>query len=67
MNFVTGLSISDKGKSDSYNLILVIVSQLTKIIHYVPIKFIINISGLIKVIINIIICHHRILKLIVID
>ena len=67
MDFVIGLPILANKKSDSYNLIFVIVDQLIKIVYYELIKVMINIVGLGKVIINMVIYHHRVLKSIVID
>ena len=55
MDFVTGLPISTNWKKDSYNSILVIVDWFIKIVHYKPIKIIINILGLAEVIINVIV------------
>ena len=57
MDFVTSLLNSADWKSDSYDLILVIVDKLTKIVHYEPVKVTIDITGLVKVIIDIVICH----------
>ena len=58
MNFVTGLPLFFDWKSNSYNFILVIVNQLTKMVHYKPVKITINAPGLAKVIINMVIWHH---------
>ena len=55
MNFIIGFSIITNWKGNSYNPILVIVDWLTKLIYYEPIKITINISGLAKVIINIVV------------
>ena len=44
-----------------------IVNFLMKIIYYIPIKVIINISSLVKVIIIIVICQYTISKSIIID
>ena len=67
MDFVIGLPISANKKSDSYNLILVIINWLMKMIYYELIKVMINILGLAKVIINVIVQHHRVPEFIVID
>ena len=67
IDFVIGLPASTNWKSNSYNLILVIIDQLTKIVHYIPVKVMINISDLAKVIINIIVRHHGVLESIVTD
>lgn len=67
MNFVIGLPISANWKNDSYNSTQVIIDQLTKIVYYEPVKVIINELDLAKVIINMVICHHGVPELIVID
>ena len=38
MDFIINLSISANWKDDSYNLILIIIDQLTKIIYYELVK-----------------------------
>ena len=58
MDFVIGLSISANWKINSYNSILVIVNWLKKMIYYKPVKVTIDISSLVKVIINVIMYHH---------
>ena len=58
MNFMTGLPILTNWKGDSYDSILVIVGRLIKIVHYKPVKITINAPGLVKVIIDMIVCHH---------
>ena len=60
MDFVTGLSISDNWKSNSYDSILVIVDWLTKIVHYEPVKVRINAPSLTEVIINVVVLYHRV-------
>ena len=67
MDFVIGLLISANWKDNSYNLILVIVDQFTKMVYYVSVKVTINVSGLAEVIINVIMCHHGVLESIVVD
>ena len=52
IDFVIGLPISTNWKRDSYNSILVIVDQLIKMVHYKPVKVIIDTFGLVEVIIN---------------
>ena len=59
MDFVTGLPVSINWKRDSYNSILVIVDRLTKRVPYKPVKITLNASGLAKVIIDIVVCHHK--------
>ena len=58
MHFITGLPISTNWKGNSYNFILVIVDQLTKMVYYELVKITINAPGRAKVIINIVICYH---------
>ena len=67
MDFVTGLPISANWKDDSYDSILVIVDRLTKMVHFVSIKVTIDILGLAKVIINMVVRHHGALESIVTD
>lgn len=62
-----GLPISANWKIDSYNLILFIVNQLTKIVHYEPMKVTIDALGLAKGIINVVVHYHRVLELIITD
>ncbi len=65
IDFVTGLSISADWKGDSYDLILVIVDRLTKMVHYVPVKITIDAPDLAKMIINVVVRHHGVLESIV--
>ena len=58
INFVTGLPVSTDWKGDSYNSILIIVDQLTKIESYKPVKVTINALQLADVILNVVIQHH---------
>ena len=67
MDFVTGLPISIDWKRDSYNSILVIVDWLTKMVHYKPVKIILDIPGLAKVIIDVVAYHHKLPDSIVTD
>ncbi len=67
MDFVTSLSISADWKIYSYDLILVIVDRLAKMVHYEPVKVTIDVLGLVEVIINVVVCHHKVPKSIVID
>ena len=55
MDFVTGLPISTNWKGESYDSILVIVDWLTKIVHYEPVKVIIDALTLVKVILDMIV------------
>ncbi len=67
MDFVTGLPISANWNDDSYDSILVIVDRLTKTVHYVPVKVTIDAPDLVKVIINVVVRHHRVPESIVTD
>lgn len=52
MDFAIRLSLSTNWKSDSYNLILVIIGRLIKVVYYEPLKVTIDIVELMEVIIN---------------
>ncbi len=67
MDFVTGLPISADWKGDSYDLILVIVDRLTKMVHYVPVKVTIDAPGLAEVIIDVVVRHYGVPESIVTD
>ena len=43
------------------------IYQLTKMIYYELVKVTINVSSLVKVIVNVVICYHKILELIITD
>ena len=58
MDFVTGLPLFADWKDDSYDLILVIVDRLTKMVHYEPVKVTIDAPGLAEVIIDMVVRHH---------
>ena len=55
MDFVTSLPLFADWKGNNYNLILVIVDQLTKIIYYELVKDTINALGLAGIILDIIV------------
>ena len=67
MDFVMGLPILTDWKRNSYNSIFVIVNWLTKIVHYKPVKVIINALGLAEVIINVVVRYHELPNSIVTD
>ena len=67
MDFVTGLPLSADWKGDSYNLILVIVDRLTKMVYYEPVKVTIDAPELVEVIIDVVIRHHGLPDSIVTD
>ena len=58
IDFVTGLPLSADWKGDSYDLILVIVDRLTKMVYYEPVKVTIDAPGLAEVIIDVVVRHH---------
>ena len=58
MDFVTGLPVSTNWKSDSYDLILVIIDRLTKMIHYQPVQVTIDAPRLVEVILDVVVWHH---------
>ena len=55
---MTSLLLFNDWKSDSYNLILVIIDRLTKMVHYEPVKIIIDTPRLAKVILDVVVRHH---------
>ncbi len=67
MDFITGFPISANWKCDSYDLILVIVDWLTKMVHYEPVKVTIDTPGLVEVIIVMVVCHHGVPESIMTD
>ena len=52
-------------KNNSYHLIFIIIDRFTKIVYYKLVKIIINILGLAKIIINIIIKYYSLSNLII--
>ncbi len=67
MDFVTDLPILANWKDDSYDLMLVIIDRLTKIVHYEPVKVTIDAPSLAEVIIDVVVGHHRVPESIVTD
>ncbi len=67
MEFVTNFLISANWKDNSYDLILVLIDRLIKIVYYELVKVMIDIPGLAKMIIDVVVCHHRVPKSIVMD
>lgn len=59
IDFVTGFSLSTDWKSNSYDLILVIVDCLIKIVQNKPVKNTINIASLAKVIIDVVVKYYH--------
>ena len=58
MDFVIGLLLSADWKSNNYDLILVIVNRLTKMLYSKLVKVIIDAPGLAEVIIDMVVWHH---------
>ena len=58
MDFLTSLPVLIDWKGDSYNSILVIINQLTKMVDYKLVKITLDALGLAKVTLDVIICHH---------
>ena len=67
MDFITNFPILVNWRGDNYNSILIIVDQLIKMVCYKLVKVTIDTPGLAKVIINIVMRYHRVLKSILID
>lgn len=55
MDCVTGLPVSTNWRGDTFNLILVIVDKLTKIVYYELVKVNIDILSLAKIVLDIVI------------
>ena len=62
-----GFSVSNNKKDNNYNSIFVIIKCLTKIMHFKLVKVIIDISSLIKIIIDMIVQYHNISNSIIND
>ena len=67
MSFVMGLLVSTNGKADIYNSILIIIDKLIKMVHYEPVKVTIDIPGLTKIILDVVIQYHGLLNSIISD
>ena len=67
MDFVTRLLVLTDWKGESYNLILIIIDKLTKMMHYKPVKITINAPDLAKVIIDVVVRHHDLPNSIITD
>lgn len=67
MDFVTGLTISINWKRETYDLILVIVNYLIKMVYYKPIKVLIDAPSLTEVIIDIVIRYYSLPNSIISD
>ena len=67
IDFVTGLPLSADWKGDTYDLVLVIIDRLTKMVHYEPVKVTIDAPRLAKVIIDVVVRHHALSDSIISD
>ena len=67
MDFIMGLPILTDWKKNYYDLIFVIINWLIKIVYYKLVKITMNVLGLVKVIINVVIRHHSFLDSIITD
>ena len=67
MNFVTRIPISTNWKRNNNDSILVIIDRLTKMVHYKPVKIIIDASELAEVVIDMVVSHYGLPNLIVTD
>ena len=67
IDFVTRLPLFADWKSDNYDLILIIVNYLTKMVYYKPVKVIIDVERLAEVIIDILVWHHSLPDFIIND
>lgn len=67
MDFVTWLPVSTDWKGETYNSILIIIDQLTKIVHYKPVKVTIDASRLAEGILNVIVRYHELSDSIITD
>ena len=55
---MTDLLLSADWKGNNYDSILVIVNCLTKMVYYKPVKVTIDVPGLAKVIIDVVLQYH---------
>ncbi len=55
IDFITRLSVSTNWKGDTYNLIVVIVDWLMKMVYYEPVKITIDAASLAEVILNVVV------------
>lgn len=65
LDFLLILLILINWKNDSNDSILSVLDYFKNIVYYKPVNFIIDIAGLVKMIINMIISYHNSLKLII--
>ena len=67
IDFVTGLPILTDWKGDSYDLILIIINWLTKMVHYKPVKVTLDVPSLAEIIIDVVVRYHGLPDSIVTD
>ncbi len=67
MDFITGLPILADQKGNRYDSILFIIDGLMKMVHYKPVKVMIDAPGQAEVIINVVVRHHGVLESMVQD
>lgn len=67
IDFMIGLPVSINWKSETYNLILFIIDQLTEMVYHELVKVTINTPRLVEVILDIIVQYHNFLNFIVTD
>lgn len=67
MNFVIGLLIYSDWKGENYDLIIVIIDWLTKMVYYILVKIIIHASGFTQVILDIVVKYYRLPNSIICD
>lgn len=65
IDYITGFLLLVNGKSDSYDLILVILNCLTKIMPYELVKINIDTARLVNIIINIVVRYYDLPKSII--
>ena len=67
MDFVTGLPVLTDWKGKSYDSILVIIDRLTMMVYYKSVKITIDVLGIAKVIINVVVQYYGLPDFIIID
>lgn len=65
INFVIGFLLLMNWKSNNYNIILVVIDCLTKMLYYKPVKTTINVASLAEVIIDLVIRYYSLLESII--
>lgn len=65
LDVMTGLRLSIDWKGDNYDVIIVVVNCCTKMVHYKPVKTTIDSVGIAKVIMDVVVKYHSLLKSII--